>query len=126
MCFDFSDDEWAIIVLLLPPTRQGNPRCDDRRFFNAIVDVLRTSILWDDVPRRYVPPTTVDNRFGRWAQEGFRQGISDDLQTRYPSPLETIDSTMVPAHRAAAGAEKEDCKAPRGTRRRRSASRAAG
>jgi transposase len=125
MRFDLSDAEWAIIEPLLPPTRQGGPRCDDRRILNGIFYVLRTGIPWDDVPSRYGPPTTVYNRFRRWAQQGIWQRIFDELQACHPSSLEMIDTTMVPAHRAAAGAEKGDSPAPSGTRRKRSATRGA-
>lgn len=125
MRFDLSDREWEIIEPLLPPTRQGGPRCDDRRILNGIFYVLRTGIPWSDVPSRYGPPTTVYNRFRRWAKQGIWQRIFEELQARHPSSLEMIDATMVPAHRAAAGAEKGDSRAPSETRRRPSGLRAA-
>ena len=125
MRFDLSDREWEIIEPLLPPTRQGGPRSDDRRILNGIFYVLRTGIPWDDVPSRYGPPTTVYNRFRRWAQQGIWQRIFEELQGRYPSNVEMIDATLVPAHRAAAGAEKGDSQAPSAPRRKRSATPAA-
>ena len=36
MRFDLSDREWEIIQGLLPPTRQGGERSDDRRVLNGI------------------------------------------------------------------------------------------
>lgn len=106
MRFDLSDREWEIIQPLLPPTRQGGERADDRRVLNGIFYVLRAGIPWNDVPSRYGPPTTIYNRFRRWAQQGIWQRIFDELQARHPSTLQMIDTTVVPAHRAAAGAEK--------------------
>lgn len=81
--------------------------------------MLRTGIPWDDVPSRYGPPTTIYNRFRRWATQGIWQRIFEELQQRHPSSLEMIDTTVVPAHRAAAGAEKGDSPAPNAPRRRR-------
>jgi len=124
MRFDLSDREWEIIAALLPPTRQGGERADDRRVLNGIFYVLRTGIPWDDVPSRYGLPTTIYNRFRRWAKQGIWQRIFDELQQRHPSSLEMIDTTVVPAHRAAAGAEKGDSPVPSAPRRRRSAARA--
>lgn len=124
MRFDLSDREWEIIAPLLPPTRQGGERADDRRVLNGIFYVLRTGIPWDDVPSRYGPPTTIYNRFRRWAKQGIWQRIFDELQRRHPSSLEMIDTTVVPAHRAAAGAEKGASPALSAPRRRRSAARA--
>ena len=122
MRFDLSDREWEIIEPLLPPTRQGGERADDRRVLNGIFYVLRTGIPWDDRPSRYGPPITVYNRFRRWA----KQRIFEELQQRHPSSLEMIDTTVVPAHRAAAGAEKGDSPPPNAPRLRRSAGHAAG
>ena len=126
MRFDLSDREWEIIEPLLPPTRQGGERADDRRVLNGIFYVLRTGIPWDDLPSRYGPPTTVYNRFRRWAKQGIWQRIFEELQQRHPSSLEMIDTTVVPAHRAAAGAEKGDSPPPNAPRLRRSAGHAAG
>lgn len=36
MRFDLSDEEWAVIEPLLPPTRQGGVRHDDRQVLNGI------------------------------------------------------------------------------------------
>ena len=104
MRFDLSDREWEIIQGLLPPTRQGGARSDDRRVLNGIFYVLRTGIPWADVPGRYGPPTTVYNRFRRWAKQGIWQRIFEELEKRHPASVEMIDTTVVPAHRAAAGA----------------------
>lgn len=125
MRFDLSDREWEIIAPLLPPTRQGGERADDRRVLNGIFYVLRTGIPWDDVPSRYGPPTTIYNRFRRWAKQGIWQRIFEELQQRHPSSVEMIDTTVIPAHRAAAGAEKGDSRQPNAPRRRRSDARAA-
>lgn len=106
MRFDLSDTEWGIIEPLLPPTRQGGERRDDRQVINGIFYVLRTGIPWDDLPGRYGPHTTVYNRFNRWAKQGIWDHIFEELAGRHPSSIEMIDSTAIKAHRAAGGAEK--------------------
>jgi transposase len=106
MRFDLSDDEWVLIEPLLPPTRQGGERRDDRQVLNGIFYVLRTGIPWDDLPARYGPSTTVYNRFNRWAKQGIWERLFDELARRHPASIEMIDSTAIKAHRAAAGAKK--------------------
>ena len=106
MRFDLSDREWSIIEPQLPPTRQGGERADDRRVLDGIFYVLRSGIPWSDLPSRYGPPTTVYNRFRRWAKQGIWERIFQALEQQYPSSVEMIDTTVIPAHRAAAGAEK--------------------
>ena len=106
MRFELSNREWEIIEPLLPPVRQGGDRADDRRVLNGIFYALRSGIPWRDLPSRYGPRGTIYNRFKRWADQGIWQRIFKELQSRHPSSLEMIDSTAIPAHRSAAGAEK--------------------
>ena len=106
MRFDLSDTEWGIIEPLLPPTRQGGERRDDRQVINGIFYVLRTGIPWDDLRGRYGPHTTVYNRFNRWAKQGIWDHIFGELAGRHRSSIEMIDSTAIKAHRAAGGAKK--------------------
>lgn len=125
MRFDLTDKEWAVIEPLLPPTRQGGERSDDRRVLSGIFFVLRTGIPWDDLPERYGPHTTVYNRFNRWAKQGIWQAIFEQLQARLPASVEMIDSTCVHAHRASGGAEKGGSPPRNAPKRRPSASLAA-
>ena len=95
MRFDLTEEEWRIIEPLLPPTRQGGERRDDRQVLDGIFYVLRTGIPWDDLPARYGPHTTAYNRFNRWARQGIWQRLFDGLARRHPASLEMIDSTAV-------------------------------
>lgn len=126
MRFDLTDKEWAVIEPLLPPTRQGGERSDDRRVLNGIFYALRTGIPWDDMPERYGPHTTVYNRFNRWAKQGIWQTIFKEMQARFPANFEMIDSTCVHAHRASAGAEKGGSRRRSALKKKPSASLAAG
>lgn len=109
--FDLSDEEWALIEPLLPPRwrRQGGrPRDEesDRRVLNGIFYVLRTGCPWRDLPERYGPPTTVYNRFNRWAKEGVWVRVFEALAAKSPHSLHLIDTSIVRAHQHAAAGKR--------------------
>src|SRR4029453_2368368 len=104
MRFDLSDEEWALLVPLLPKNRKS-ARVDDRRILNAIFYVLRTGMPWRDLPERYGPYTTAYNRFNRWSRRGIWKRIFDELASKSRDSLYLIDSTIVKAHRSASGAK---------------------
>ncbi|MGZ8330809.1 MAG: IS5 family transposase, partial [Rhodoplanes sp.] len=103
MRFDLTDEEWALLEPLMPKARKS-ARADDRRIMNAIFYVLRTGMPWRDLPERYGPYTTAYNRFNRWSRRGIWKRIFDTAAKSRDS-LHLIDSTIVKAHRAAAGAK---------------------
>jgi transposase len=104
MRFDLSDEEWAILEPLIPGARRSR-RVDDRRIMNAVFFVLRTGIPWRDLPERYGPYTTAYNRFNRWSARGIWGRMFAALAAASHDSLQMIDSTIVKAHRAAAGAK---------------------
>ena len=104
MRFDLTDEEWALLEPLMPKARKS-ARTDDRRIVNAIFYVLRTGMPWRDLPERYGPYTTAYNRFNRWSRRGIWKRIFDTLAAKSRDSLHLIDSTIVKAHRAAAGAK---------------------
>ena len=118
MRFDLTDEEWTILEPLIPAARRSR-RVDDRRIMNGIFFVLRAGIPWRDLPERYGPYTTAYNRFNRWSARGIWGRMFSALAAESRDSLQMIDSTIVKAHRAAAGAKG-------GSAIRRSASAAAG
>jgi len=58
---------------------RGVERVDDRRVISGIVHVLKSGCRWCDCPPEYGPPTTIYNRFVRWA----RRGLWERIATRY-------------------------------------------
>ena len=104
--FDLSDEEWAIIEPHFPKAGRGPARQDDRRILNGIFYILRTGAPWRDLPERYGPRTTVYNRYYRWGQRGIWKGIFEALAKERKNSLIFIDSSIVKAHRAAAGSKK--------------------
>jgi transposase len=50
-----SDEQWARIEPLLPPEKPltGRPSISHRRFFNAILWLVRTGAPWRDLPAEH-------------------------------------------------------------------------
>jgi len=104
--FLLSDEEWAWIEPLLPTDVRGKPRVDDRLVISGILHVLKSGCRWADVPPEYGPPTTIYNRFNRWAKRGIWENIFRTLAARGRSMhTQMIDSTHVKAHRSASGGQ---------------------
>ena len=101
--FWLSDPQWAAIEPLLPRNRPGARRVDDRRVISGIVHVLKVGCRWQDCPALYGPPTTIYNRFHRWARRGLWQRLFEALVRANPDDVHAIDSTTAKAHRSAAG-----------------------
>ena len=102
--FWLSDEQWRQIEPHLPTDVRGKPREDDRRVISGIVHVLRSGCRWKDCPPEYGPPTTIYNRFARWAERGVWERLFRALAARGRSgEVQMIDSTHVKAHRSAGG-----------------------
>lgn len=106
---DLTDQEWAIIGLLLPPERGrwARPAGDNRRFLNGMLYVLRVGCPWRDMHERYGKWNSVYVRFRRWAEQGVWDAL---LQTLVDLGLadnwqHMVDSTVVRAHSQATGAK---------------------
>jgi transposase len=104
--FWLSDEQWAAIEPYLPRDVRGKARVDDRRVVSGILHVLKSGCRWCDCPPEYGPPTTIYNRFVRWAERGVWETLFHELSTAKGSPqMQMIDSTHVKAHRSASGAK---------------------
>ena len=118
--FWLSDRQFAGLEPHLPSDTRGKPRVDDRRVISGIVHVLKSGCRWCDCPPEYGPPTTIYNRFVRWAERGVWERLFRELAARGRSTqTQMIDSTHIKAHRSASGAK-------RGSRSRLLAAREAG
>lgn len=100
--FDLTDFEWDLIRPQLPNKSRGVARVDDRRVLNGIFWVLRTGSPWRDLPDRYGPPTTIYNRFNRWAKVGVWVRVFETLAEKSPDSMLLIDSSIIRAHQQAA------------------------
>ena len=116
--FWLNDEQWQRIEPHLPTDVRGKERVDDRTVISGILHVLRSGCRWKDCPPEYGPPTTIYNRFVRWAERGVWERLFRELAARGRSgEIQMIDSTYVKAHRSAAGGKG-------GSRNRPSAARA--
>ena len=116
--FWLSDTQWAAIEPLLPHLG-GKPRVDDRRVISGILHRYREGLRWRAIPAEYGPRTTLFNRFDRWSRRGLWQELLSALSAcAEPPEIAMVDSTVVRAHRSAAGAKG-------GSRTKQSAVRAA-
>lgn len=83
---DLTDDQWAILEPLLPPSRTyhgGAPRRVDLR---AVLDTLlsqnRSGCQWDMLPHDLRPKSTVYDYFAQWRDDGTWAKIVGVLRTR--------------------------------------------
>ncbi len=77
--FWLSDEQWKRIEPQLPTDVRGVERVDDRRVISGIVHVLKSGCRWCDCPPEYGPPTTIYNRFVRWAERGIWENLFREL-----------------------------------------------
>ncbi len=115
---DLTDDEWALIVPLIPPAKHGGrPRTVDlREVMNAVLYTLETGCQWRALPKDLPPKSTVHSYLELWEWDGTLERIhhelyllARDLEGREASPTAgVIDSQSVKS------AEKGG---PRSTRR---------
>src|SRR5262245_28922735 len=93
--FWLSDEQWERIKRHLPTDVRGVERVDDRRVISGIVHVLKSGCRWCDCPEAYGPPTTIYNRFVRWARRGIWEKLFRALAGQGP-PTETQNDRFHP------------------------------
>jgi transposase len=106
---DLTDEQWAGLEAVLPrPPGLGRPRVRERRrLIDGIRWRTRTGAPWRDVPACYGDYRTLHGRHRRWSADGTWEKILAALHSDADAGAEWvvgIDSTVVRAHRHAAGA----------------------
>ena len=102
-----TDDEWAIFApfLIAPCSRGGRPPKNHRHKLDGILWLCRTGVPWRDLPTEFGKWNSVWKQFRRWCESGvwdlMLQALADSGATL--DLLQMIDSTVVRAHRCAAG-----------------------
>lgn len=113
--YELTDQEWERIAPLLPPTRtgkRGRPWRDHRPVINAILWIMRSGAPWADLPERYPPRSTCNDRLRRWQADGVWERVLQQLQKEADQDSNVIwvddalDATIVRAHQHAAGARR--------------------
>ena len=107
-----SDALWEAIepvIRAVKGTTNAPPKLSDRMFVEAILHQARTGNPWRDMPREFGSWISAYRRFRRWEKSGLWKRIWQQFQTRNSQPLRHlfIDSTIVKAHKHAAGALKK-------------------
>ena len=109
---DMTNEEWIILPQLLPSEWPVRTRRDDRTVMNGIFFVHPTGIPWQDIPKRYGPCTTCEDRWSknesRFVIHARLQSVGDEGDDRDGDganalPTRMINSPAVRAHRHAAG-----------------------
>jgi Mrp family chromosome partitioning ATPase/transposase len=78
---DLSDQQWAVLLELLPPRhRTGRTRVDDRALLNGILWVYTTRQPWKEMPQRCGKWATAKKRVERWKQGGLWDTIRDQAR----------------------------------------------
>ncbi len=102
------DDQWERLQDLVPGGRKGQrgPRCDNRRFVDALLWMARSGPRWRDLPERYGNHQAVKRRYYRWVERDALGGFLSVLAADADLEWLMIDSTVVRAHQHAAGARR--------------------
>ena len=106
-----TDQEWAIFapLLTMPCLRGRRPPLNHRHRLDGILWICRTGAPWRDLPEAFGKWNSVWKQFRRWCESGVwdlvLQALADS--TGALDMLQMIDSTIVRAHRCAAGEQTE-------------------
>ena len=118
ICGLMTDEEWAIFCAV-PYYRLVCLRCGERPPMNhrrnrldGILWICRTGAPWRDLPAAFGKWNSVWKQFRRWCESGvwdlLLQALADGGGAL--DRLQMIDSTIVRAHRCAAGEKTEEQK----------------
>ena len=123
---DLSDEEWAIIEPLIPPSRRGGrPRkVDVREVLNGIFYILSTGCQWRALPKDLPPRSKVHDYLQVWEWDGTLMRIHHALfvEVRELAGKEASPTLAIIDSQSAKGAKKGDSASilPGMTRARRS------
>ena len=80
-----TDAQWQKIQPLLPVSKAGRRRCDDRTTVAGILLSLRTGCPWRELPAIYGNANTLMSRYSRWKNDGTIDKITAVLKFK-PMP----------------------------------------
>ena len=78
---DLTDDEWALVKLLIPPAKRGGNKrhVDVREVINGIMYILSTGCQWRAVPKDLPPRSTLFDYLDLWSYDGTLDRIHHAL-----------------------------------------------
>ena len=80
--YELTDEQWERIKELIPRSKMGRPRKDDRLILNGMFWLARSGAGWEDLPERYGSWKTVYSRFCKWRDDGTLINIFKALKCR--------------------------------------------
>jgi transposase len=102
--FWLTDVQFSKIEPHLPPDTRGKSRVSDRRVINGVVHALKLGGRCVDASPEYVARKTLYNRYARWAGKDVWVDLFHARAQVGGVPTQVlIDSSVVNAHRSAAG-----------------------
>jgi transposase len=113
---DLTDSQRERLKPHLPPEKtgkRGGQWKDHRLVINGILWIIRTSAPWRDLPERYGPWQTCQDRLTRWQRTGLWTRLLHILQAQADAQGHVewegcaVDSTSIKAHPHAAGAPRD-------------------
>ncbi len=110
------DDQWERLEQLGLPGQSGHVGVtakNNRLFVEAVLYRLRAGFAWRDLPARFGNWHRVYVRFNRWSKQGVWHRVFAQLSKEADNEYAMIDSTIVRAHRSAAGARKKGARPTR-------------
>ena len=108
--YGLRDDQWEQLETLGLPGHSGHVGVtakNNRLFVEAVLYRLRAGIAWRDLPPHFGNWHRVYVRFNRWSKQGVWHKVFAQLAKEADNEYAMIDSTIVRAHRSAAGARKK-------------------
>ena len=108
--YGLPDDQWERLDQLgLTGQRNhvGVTARNNRLSVEAVLYRFRAGIPWRDLPAHFGNWHRVYGRFNRWSKQGVWQKVFAPLAKEADNEYAMIDSTIVRAHRSAAGARKK-------------------
>jgi transposase len=99
-----TDEQWALLSLMLPTQRPGpSSKLGDRQFVDAVLYRAKTGVPWRDLPERFGPWKTVYNRFANWADRGVWEKVFKALQLDVDETGSIMDGSVIRAHQDSSG-----------------------
>jgi transposase len=102
-----TDDEWAVFAPFLTGNRSrgGRPPSNHRRVLDGVFWMARTGAPWRDLPAEFGNWNSVARQYRRWTEAAVWDVIPAALAESEASDntIQMIDSTIIGAHRHAAG-----------------------
>jgi len=109
-----TDEQWAVLEPLIPPSQGGRPRqADLRRIVNGIFYRNKAGCQWRMLPKDFGPWGKVYYYFAKWRQDGTWQRLNDSLRERVRST--TINPTTLQPREATPSAGSMDSQTVKST-----------